>query len=379
MSVTARAAVLALLTGCAQPQARSRLPDQLVTVVGLARGGYASAVVDMHQPANRARVRVAPGVVAVGPRGARSVSLAAEVQEGGGGWEHLVVTDLLDGGRVEQRLTRPVELMGLRRGVLTFEAGGVAVALDLASGEATTLARPPAPVLRLDRDGPGQGFHMRLEGDRVELLRPRGDPDQWELVLSGVSRVVSAEWLRRGDLPAAVQGLVDLEFKAMDVIVPGEGAAVIDGDLGEWDAEDALPVQGDASVLHGREYWAGPRDGAFGVSARVDGERLSLGVRVRDDAVLAGRDELLIQTADRLIQVPLARVVGAMSGEGWEAAVRPVDWGVACEISLEGRPGQWAERPLQVIVSLDDQDPGQGTTTLSTAQSLAMLSLGGES
>ena len=251
-----------------------------------------------------------------------------------------------------ERPGRPPVVRGAE-GALLFEDGH-AIAV-----EASTL---PA-VGEVHEPGPGEGFRLSLVEDRVELSLPlAAEP----IVLAeGVRELLAAQLLHEPPDPGPFRRIASLEAT--------QRPARIDGVLDEWDGR-ALAVQTSADVQSGEGSWTGARDASFGVAARLHHERISLGIRVRDDELREGQDRLeLLIPGQGTVAIPMQDAGRCEAPEGWECEFVPaVDFGTGLELSF---PDERAERSqqLDIVLRYVDVDAGQPATVLATAPSADLV------
>lgn len=358
-----------LALGCGPVHGYGGLPDGAVAVVSLKGGGHASVYVDLRRDPTGPRVRAATGVLALGA--ARATVLTTSEREG---VVEVALRELGTARGAAVALTGPAELVALEPdgdAVLQTAEGRLTLSLDEGG------ARPGGELLPESRwhHGPGEGFHLRRAGDRLELLRPRGDDARWMPLLQGVDRLLGAWWVNSSRLPEPVREVMDARMKELVGLEVEPGQATPDGDLSEWRGALARPVERESQVLSGLDAWEGPRDAAFGMTARHDGDRLYIALRVRDDARVAGQDRLEILTADRVFRLVLPDHAGSLAGTGWEAAFSEPDlYGQGVELVIHGYSA--AElREGRPVVQLVDVDPDEEVVRLGSAPSPALGSL----
>ena len=208
-----------------------------------------------------------------------------------------------------------------------------------------------------EHQGPGRGFHVRLEGAQVLLTLPMDATSAGEPILDGVRRVLGLHWIRERFLQSdpvlnrMFRGRADLTAPELDVVV--------DGDLEEWTASDPVVVDAAWQIEAGAPSWSGVQDASFSVAAARSGENTCFAGRVRDDHFVEG-DAVHIRLGERDVLVPL---VGA-----------PSDWfGVRFEQCV---PFVLGTTSVPFGVLLQDQDPGEAPTRLSTSPELLGLPTG---
>ena len=363
-----RSFLLTLLLGCS-PADRRPLPDQVVAVVRLERGGYVSLLVELPRPGQYPTIRMSPGVVAAGPR-----------------WAHVLhIAELTEGvdRRLELRRIDGISLVSLPihdDPVLTsIDESGVHVQvgdnywwMDADRGVVEPSTASAVPGGRQAWPGPRDAFSLQLVDDRLEMLLPRSEGRGTPLI-HGVDEVLGSWWLRSDDLPQWEREQLERLFKEVGVLTADVGETVADGHLREWRGSRALAVDALSQVIDGEDYWGGPRDGSFGVAVRNDGSETVLAVRIRDDVLLRDADRLELHLGARLIDIPLLQAdeaalgEGCLEGEGWLACfTAPNMTGLGVEIRLD-TPLLITSEALPLVVRYVDHDPGQGSTTLGTS------------
>ena len=153
----------------------------------------------------------------------------------------------------------------------------------------------------------------------------------------------------------------------------------MDGRLGEWRASRAVPVDTAESVLEGAEDWSGPRDASFGVAARRAGDRVFVAVRLRDDHLVPGEDELTLTFADRswTFAVPEPGDRGPRERDGARFAFsEPIDHGIVLEVELPFAGAPPGQLVLPLVVGFRDRDPGEGGTRLASAPDPWLVEIG---
>ncbi len=219
------------------------------------------------------------------------------------------------------------------------------------------------PIEEVREAGPGEGFRLAQVDDRVELTLPMASEP---IVLAdGVSELLAAQLLHGSPEPGPFRRIASLEAR--------QRPARIDGDLDEWDGR-ALAVQTAADVLSGQSSWTGARDASFGVAARMHHERISLGVRIRDDELRLGEDRLeLVVPGQGTVAIPLQAAGDCEVPEDWECAFVPaVDFGTGLELSFPDER-QDRRQQLDLVVRYVDRDEGQPSTVLATAPSAELV------
>lgn len=361
-----------LLAGCPRPSPTGGLPDTLAAVLVTPGGAQISVLVELPRPGVEPIVRLAPGAVAV-DLGWANAWLASPLP-GGGQQAHLL--DLAQDVERRHAFSGPVELLALDQEGARVRADGQVWALGVdGSGRALGTVQSTAPGGSTTHTGPAGGFAARVSDGRLELHVPRED-GEWTAVLHDVERLVGAWWFASDELPPWQLRVVDDRFKQVGILRPEAGDATVDGRLDEWRGQRSLRVDGPSQILVGHQGWTGPRDGGMGVAARrTPAGELVLGVRVRDDEWMPGRDTLVVHVGDREIHVGLADRT-LQEGPGWRAAVRPDGgWDRAVEILLQDVPGG-TRAVSELMVELVDADPGQSATLLATAPWPAAVRLG---
>ncbi len=360
------------LAGCDEPEVR-RLPDQLLAVACLERGGYVSLIVDLPRPGQQPTIRMTPGIVAAGPGWASAV--------------HISEADADNAREVEYRRLTGESLVSLPlKGtpeILSVDATGVHVGigenrwwLDAERGVVSPATEAAWPGGRQVWRGPREGFSLRLVDEHIELHLPRsqgvGVP-----ILHGVKAVLGSWWLRNAEIPDWEAEHLNALFKEVGGLAVEPGTAVADGDMREWRGDRALAVDSRSQITTGDDYWHSARDGSFGVAARVSEGTTWLAIRIRDDALLRGSDRLELSLDDRHFSVVVPQEgVREVSGEGWVAYFTEARMqGIGVEMRLD-TPNLASARVLPLVVSYVDHDPDQGSSTLSTSAWPALIDLG---
>lgn len=218
-------------------------------------------------------------------------------------------------------------------------------------------------------EGPGAGFGVEKIGDEVWLVLPQ---DRVRLV-RGVDELVEVALLTELDHQAA-----DLVFKSVRALHAAQMPARIDGSLEEWSGQSlaidtATHVQGDAGD------WSSPRDASLALAARVHHDRISLAVRIRDEALILGGDRLEIAAPGMSpVVIPVGAAGACEVPEGWECRwVDAVDFGTGVELSLPDTRPNAGSQELDLVVRYVDLDPGESPTTLASAPSTQAVELFG--
>ena len=365
-------AALVALTGC-EDQEVKRLPDHLMTVARLERGGYVSLLVHLPRPGEQPTIRMTPGIVAAGPGWASAV----HITEPGIDMMRMVQFSTLTG---ELMVECPV------RGnpnILSVDQGGVHVGtaenrwwMDATRGLVEPATEAAYPGGRQTWRGPREGFSLRLVNSHIELHLPRSEGVGIP-ILHGVEAVLGSWWLRDVEIPTWEAEHLNALFKEVGGMAVEPGVAVADGDMREWRGDRALAVDSRSQVISGEEYWSGPRDGSFGVAARVAEGTTWLAIRIRDDVLLRGSDRLELSLNNRNIAITIpAEDAGEVSGEGWLATfTRSRMQGIGVEVQLS-TPDLSQARVLQTVVRYVDHDPGQGSAILGTSAWPGLVDLG---
>jgi hypothetical protein len=187
--------------------------------------------------------------------------------------------------------------------------------------------------------------------------------------------LISVAWLDQ--LPEPVQGEVTERYRALERIRISPESSRVDGDLNDWSNDEALPVDSASNILTGAEHWSGPRDASFGVAAHLHRGRLEVGVRIRDDDVLVGRDKIEIETEHGVWTVPLKdRGVYTLSNGAEVAFTEQSGFGVGMEFGVPMGEHVPSIDRLPVIVRYLDVDALEAiedASVISTAPSMAVL------
>jgi hypothetical protein len=349
--------VLLTLLGCGQGTALpGLLPSELSLVVRKGDGSYASMLVPLEKNARReVDVRIASGVRVFDGDHLWNF----ETERGDDGW----IVKVHDGlSRAKTSFTVPGRteptVEGVAQGRVWVRASeGL---LDCVFETGTCQATAWMPEFNLHRPGPGSGFDIEInDAGEVWLRLPLdGEEAPGSMLLADVEQIIAVRWVHR-ILPLDRDDL-NRSFRGRGLIEAVDVDVVVDGDMAEW--ADARPLVVDArwQVDLGIDGWQNDRDGSFGVAASWVGERLCVGVRVRDDAVGPG-DRLVIQIAGIPREIDLHR-----PSTSTHTAVTPVWFGPAVESCFASVPPRQGEA-LPFTVTLVDTDPGASTSVLRAA------------
>lgn len=217
--------------------------------------------------------------------------------------------------------------------------------------------------------GPGHGFTLTVEGGALLLTLPNNE-DPFPILL-GVDHAVALYLLTPAQIDPVALERVEKRFKAVGPLRPRRGKGRTDGDLSEWEHQPALAMDESSWILEGDSWWKGPRDAAMALASRLDGDRLRVAVRIRDDDLQAA-DEVEVQLG--WIDAPY--VFGAMDDRCAppDCVTTEIEHGVAFELAfpiasaVEGAP-------LPVRVSYHDRDGYDPETVLANTPDLALLQL----
>jgi hypothetical protein len=231
----------------------------------------------------------------------------------------------------------------------------------------------PEGGLHLSIPGAGRGFSIDYTETGVMLNLPhrrRAVP-----IFGSGATLISVAWLDQ--LPEPVQGEVTERYRALERIRISPESSRVDGDLNDWSNDEALPVDSASNILTGAEHWSGPRDASFGVAAHLHRGRLEVGVRIRDDDVLVGRDKIEIETEHGVWTVPLKdRGVYTLSNGAEVAFTEQSGFGVGMEFGVPMGEHVPSIDRLPVIVRYLDVDALEAiedASVISTAPSMAVL------
>ena len=137
-----------------------------------------------------------------------------------------------------------------------------------------------------------------------------------------------------------------------------------------WRGAKALPVDSAGYVSSGLEHWEGPRDASLAVVGRVRGDRIVLGVRVRDSDLVLGQDRIELETVDGVVVLPIQESGPCPALDLWSCAfTERVDFGTGLELGAD--LALVAETGL--ILRYIDVDGEDQATVLQTAPSLQAL------
>lgn len=309
--------MLALLIACVEPPDRTAtLPRLATAALVFENGNAASIVIDLDHPKAPPRVRYADGLV------------------------------VFDG----EHLGEPT-------------AGGFVDPLD---GVQLSPSAEPVHI-----DGPGDGFTLWVDEGRLLLKLPHmGSPIPF---LEGVDHAESLALLTPSELDEIGLERLNLRFKGARPLRAARADATIDGAMGEWRHQKALPVDDRDFTQDGEAWWEGPDDAGMSLAARFDGEDLFLAVRLRDDQITTGdRVEIRTGWSDERLSFPL---LGAACSPPSCGIVETIH-GVSMEIALPaGADPDSLNLPL--VVSFYDHDGSDPPTILANARSLEALAMKG--
>lgn len=360
------------VAGCDQREIRL-LPDQLLAVVRLDRGGYVSLMVSLPRPGEQPTIRMTPGIVAAGPGWASAVHIS---DLGPDASRQLEYRRLTGEPLVSMPLSGTPDVMSIDKDGLYVGVGEHRWRLDAARGVVEPATEVAWPGGRQRWRGPREGFSIRLIDEQIELHLPRSQGVGIPL-LYGVEAVLGSWWLTNDEIPVWQGERLNAIFKEVGGLAVEPGSAVADGDMREWRGERALAVDSRSQVITGDDYWSGSRDGSFGVAARVAAGSTWLAIRIRDDDLLRGRDRLELTLGDRSIEIITPpQEQHTVVGAGWSAHFTDERMqGVGLEVHLE-TPDLTEARVLPLVVRYIDHDSEQGSTTLGTSAWPSLVELG---
>ena len=359
----------AVLAGCRDGDP-TPIPDMVMMVLQLNRGGYVSLLVELPRPGSSPTVRMTPGVLSAGPGWAHRMAFSS-VEDN---WT-LDIEDISHEQLHSVSLSGEFEIEAIHRDHAVLSVEDQYVQVSVQDGAMNPLEGSFVAGGMQEWRGPFDGFSIGVVNDRLELLLPRSAGKPIHL-LQGVDSILGSWWLRRDHLPEWEQTTFDKNFKQVGVLAAGAGTVDVDGDMTEWRSARALPVDSPSQVSDGVEHWEGARDSSFGVAARVDLENVFLGVRIRDDSLLDSRDQLEILFEDRRIRIPVDVYSGEINGEGWHAVFTPPrHLGVGIEIGIDATVLE-QQQALPLIVQYIDYDSDNGPTILGTSAWPDLVSLG---
>ena len=355
-----------------EPRLSGPLPDALSVVLARSGGGYESLLVQLTRPGVEPKVRRTPGIVALGPGWARTVSVANDVSATG---VRSHVVEVRDPSAAEAPFgmdsQERLEVLSLDLAGLVLDVGGTPRFLAPDGRARTPSDVELLPGGRFHFKGPRKGFTLHHEDGELSLSLPKlAEGERVDLGVEAEA-VLGSWWIRVADLPAWEQVTIQQLFKQQAAIPTSGLKARADGDLQEWRQVRALAVDSEAQVHSGLDYWAGPRDGSFGVAAQASQEAVILAIRVRDDDLLPGRDRVELNLDGRFLSIELRDAGGVIEGDGWrEVFSEPAAYGIAFEVEIALR----GEGDLPTLaVHFVDHDEGQGSSTLATSEAAAQL------
>ncbi|MDG1480988.1 MAG: hypothetical protein P8R54_15465 [Myxococcota bacterium] len=365
-------AALLGVAGCERKGIRL-LPDQLLAVARLERGGYVSLMVSLPRPGEQPTIRMTPGIVAAGPGWASAVHISELGPETSRQIEYRRLTGE---PLVSMPLLGTPSIMSIDKDGLHVGVGEHRWWLDAVRGVVEPATEAAWPGGRQNWRGPREGFSIRLTDEQIELHLPRSQGVGIPL-LYGVEAVLGSWWLTNDEIPAWQGEHLNAIFKEVGGLAVEPGSAVADGDMREWRGDRALAVDSRSQIITGEDYWSGPRDGSFGIASRVAEGTTWLAIRIRDDDLQRGSDRLELMLGERSIEITIPlQDEHTVVGSGWSAHFTEERMqGVGLEVHLE-TPGLTEARVLPLVVRYIDHDSEQGSTTLGTSAWPALVGLG---
>jgi len=360
------------LPGCVARSADDRMPHAVAVTVAFTDGDYGALIAEFDRPGEPPELRYADGLWAFD--GERLLQLTPAPREHGEKPVYdLAVVEHLTGGRHVLPLGRAHENFRVHSVAHTAVALGSQDDpswIRLSDGGAIQMDHE----LELKRRGPGRGFSLIVGDGTLDLGLPHRDEDL--PLFRDVAEVVCATWLT--DVPATAWDAT-ADFYKVVRLVPAVGEpARVDGHLEEWSGDDALAVDTLGSVLSGEDGWSGPRDGSFGVAARLHHGRLTVAVRIRDDEMIQGKDRLEFDVGSDVHVLPL-RAAGPVDHGNWSGLeavfTNAVDFGTGVEASFDVGRTPPRRDALPLVVRYLDADTDQEPTVLASAPSLRSLAL----
>ena len=372
MSIALALAASGLLPGCVARSADDRMPHAVAVTVAFTDGDYGALIAEFARPGEPPELRYADGLWAFD--GERLLELSPSPRmDGDQPVYDLAVTEHLTGGRNVLPLGERHKDFRVRSVAHTSVAMGTQdhpAWIRLSDGAAVEVDHS----LDMDRAGPGRGFSLRHDGTDLFLGLPQRDADL--PLFRGVAEVISASWLP--EVPDATWEATAAHYKTVRLIPTVGEPARVDGDLREWGGDSALAVESRGAVLSGESGWSGPRDGSFGVAARLHHGRLTVAVRIRDDDLRYGQDRLEFDVGSDVHVLPLRRAgpVDVGNWSGLEAVFTDaVDFGTGVEASFDVGGTAPRRDALPLVVRFLDVDAEGSPTVLATAPSLRSLAL----
>jgi hypothetical protein len=365
-------AASSILPGCVARSADEGMPQAVAVTVAFSDGDYGALIAEFDRPGEPPELRYADGLWAFDGERLLQLSPAPRLDSDAPLYD-LTVTEHLTGGRHVLPLGRAHEDLKVRAVAHTAIAMGPSAApqwLRLSDGRQVALNHE----FDMHRAGPGRGFALIQDGNSLSLGLPHRD-DSLPLFRE-IEEVVCATWLTNTH-DTAWDATSD-HYKVVQLVPASGGPARVDGDLGEWSGDDALAVDTLGSVLSGGGGWDGPRDGSFGVAARLHHGRLTVAVRVRDDDLILGQDRLEFDVGSDVHVLPL-RSAGPVDQGNWSGLeavfTNAVDFGTGVEASFDVGGHAPRRDALPLVVRYLDADSGQEPTVLASAPSLRSLAL----
>jgi hypothetical protein len=361
--------MMLLLLGCVSAVNPRVLPVQLSLLVERSDGTPLSVVLELNRSLrDQLDLRVAKG---------RLLYDGRHIWEVNTGDDGLSVRDQVSGREIRLPLIGPLQLLGMdRRAIWVKDASGN----DLRCGmeewpewsespsppDQRTIHCDPNPNVKLflSHPGPGSGFAVEQQEDRVYVRLPTDEQGPGTLVLHEVSRVLGVHWVR--DARQTPRPLLERLFRGQATITATAQHTDADGFPGEWADVGPLVVQEEWHLESGGASWGGHRDASFSVAAAHADGQICFAGRLRDDDRQT-RDALLIWIGARRWELPLGLLKSQTEAQGQDTDLRwhlARDWyGARYEACVVGPGGD----RLPFAMSFIDVDENQAPTILSTA------------
>lgn len=233
-----------------------------------------------------------------------------------------------------------------------------------------------APSMRLLHPGPGEGFSVWLQEDKVHVRLPADRDPEGQVVLSEISEILGVRWVERPR--KAARATLERLFRGQAVLTAPSLPVEVDGDLREWSHLDPLVVEKEWHLQEGGAFWTGLRDASFSVVSAWTGHRLCFAGRIRDDDREAG-DHFDVFLGEEKWEVPLGGLLershAFLLTPQLELSLRRDWFGAHYEFCLS--PSSPLQRRYAFSFSWTDMDAGQPPTIISTAPASEGPPLGG--
>ena len=355
-------------------------------VVEVSNQEYASLLVELPAPRRKPVLRVYRGILAFDGEHLQEVSLMKRAS-GDATVTDVLLSELLSGGEVMVQIAPPdaadgraqiihlMERTAVLRGWGTDWERWLEVDLEDARVEEVDV---PVSTRRFLHFGPGHGFMVYVDGDGLKLRLPFDEEPEAIPLMEKVESVIAVRWITEREFSSSVDELLNRYFKMAGTMGAQARTCQVDGDLSEWSRDDALSVGRVAQIQSGSESWSGVRDASLAVATRLTPLALCTAVRIRDDEILPGRDQLEFILSGSVYRFPIPESPTTSENEQYHVAFTDqVSFGTGLEICFD--PTAWTANQgwVRLRVLYYDQDNGQDVTVLATAPDVPWTSMAG--